>query len=141
MSLSISVKHSLSSRWWRAIDRRLNRSDIRSICLLVLVIYSIILSISFATQRSGRTIFGPQLGADFGAYYVAGRIFNHVAPGRIYDRDLHHAIYQEVFPTAPSGEELPYVNAPFFILPFIALARLHYAWAYLGWLLISLGLF
>src|SRR5215831_3674733 len=141
MSLILSFKHSMSSRWWEAIDRRLNHDDIRSVCLLVLTIYSIILAISFATQRSGRTVFGPQLGADFGAYYVAGAIFNHVTPGRIYDRDLHRAIYQEVFPTAPSGEELPYVNAPFFILPFIALARLPYAWAYLVWLPISLGLF
>ena len=141
MSLILLLKHSMSSRWWEAIDRRLNQDDIRSVCLLVLIIYSIVLAISFTTQRSGRTVFGPQLGADFAAYYVAGAIFNHVAPGRIYDRDLHRAIYQEVFPTAPSGEELPYVNAPFFILPFIALARLHYAWAYLCWLLISLGLF
>jgi len=141
MTFIASIQPGWLSRLWRAVDRRLNRSDIRSICLLVLVIYSIILSISFATQRSGRTIFGPQLGADFGAYYIAGTIFNHVAPDRIYDRNLHHRLYQEHFPSAPPGEELPYVNAPFFILLFPVLARLEYPLAYLVWILISLGLF
>ncbi|MGE0129698.1 MAG: glycosyltransferase family 87 protein [Blastocatellales bacterium] len=140
MTFTASLQRVLSPRW-RAIDRRLNPSDIRSICLIVLATYSIILAVSFATQKSGRTVFGAQLGADFGAYYVAGRIFNRVEPGRIYDRDLQREVYQELFPAAPPGEDLPYVNAPFFILPFILLSRLPYAWAYPCWFLISLGLF
>jgi hypothetical protein len=128
-------------RVWASVNRRLNRSDIRSVCLLVLVIYSIALAASFATQASGRTIFGPQLGADFGAYYIAGKIFNSVSPGRIYDRDLQRQFYYEIFPSAPPGEELPYVNAPFFALPFLLLARLEYPPAYLIWIMVSLGLY
>jgi hypothetical protein len=126
---------------WRAIDRRLNRSDIQSICLLVLVVYSIILSLSFATQTNGRTVFGPQLGADFGLFYIAGTIFNTQPPDRIYDRNLQRQLYRKHFPEEPPGTELPYVNAPFFILPFPLLAQLPYPWAYFFWLLLSLGLY
>jgi hypothetical protein len=36
---------------------------------------------------------------------------------------------------------LPYVNAPFFVLPFTILARMPYSWAYLLWLLLSLALY
>src|SRR5262245_4997147 len=135
------LRHSPLMHVWVAINRRLNRSDIRSICLLILVIYSITLCVSFATHASGRTVFGPQLGADFGAFYIAGKIFNSVSPSRIYDRDLQRKLYPELYPSAPLGEELPYVNAPFFVLPFPLLARLEYSWAYLVWILLSLGLY
>jgi hypothetical protein len=135
------IQERLLIRGWRAIDRRLNRADIQSICLLVLVVYSIILSISFATQTNGRTVFGPQLGADFGLFYIAGTIFNTQTPDRIYDRNLQRELYRKHFPEEPPGTELPYVNAPFFILPFPLLAQLPYPWAYFVWLLLSLGLY
>lgn len=141
MALSILYQHKTLLRLWDPVNRRLNPSDIRSICLLVLLIYSFVLGVSFATQESGRTVFGPQLGADFGAFYVAGKIFNTVSPDRIYDRDLQRRLYQEHFPFAPPDEELPYVNAPFFILLFPLLARLEYSWAYLIWFLLSLGFY
>src|SRR5262245_21582840 len=141
MTLITSLQRNQLIRVWAAVNRRLNRSDIQSICLLVLAIYSIALCVSFATQKSGRTVFGPPLGADFGAFYIAGKIFNSVSPDRIYDRSLHRQLYQEHFPSAPSGEELPYINAPFFVLPFPLLARLEYSWAYFIWILISLGLY
>lgn len=126
---------------WNVLQRRLNRSDIQAYCLMILAVYAVLLSISFATQVTGRTIFGPQLGADFGAFYIAGRIYHTVGPARIYDRALHHQVYRELFPAAPADEELPYLNAPFFIAPFPLLARLPYAWAYLCWFLFSLGLY
>jgi hypothetical protein len=126
---------------WRAIDRKLNRADIQSICRLVLVLYLLSLVASFVTQVSGRTTFGSQLGADYGAFYVAGTIYNTIGPEKIYDRALQREVYHRLFPTAPANEELPYVNSPFFVLPFPLLARLPYAWSYLAWLLISLGLF
>src|SRR5262245_2831547 len=112
MTLFTSLRCNQLIRVWAAINRRLNRADIQSICLLVLVIYSIVLCVSFATHKSGRTVFGPQLGADFGAFYIAGKVFNSISPDRIYDRNLHRQLYQEHFPSAPSGEESPYVNAP-----------------------------
>ena len=96
---------------------------------------------SFATSVRGRTIFGTYLGSDFGAFYIAGKIFNTHSPDRIYDAELHHQLYQEEFPDAPPDSHLPYVNAPFFILPFTVLARLPYSWAYLSWVVLSLALY
>lgn len=123
------------------IQRRLNREYIQFICILVLAIYFAVLTISFVTNVRGRTIFGPYLGADFGAFYIAGRIFNTRQPDRIYDPALHNRVYQEQFPDAPAENGLPYVNAPFFILPFTVLARLPYSWAYIVWLALSLVLY
>lgn len=123
------------------IERRLNEPYIRRISILILAINLIILTVSFATANRGRTIFGPFLGADFGAFYVAGQIFNQYGPARIYDVPLHRRLYQENFPDAPPDQELTYANAPFFVVPFIFLSRLPYAWAYLIWLVISVSLY
>src|SRR5574341_616651 len=136
-----SLRHSVLIRGWSTINRRLNHSDIRSICLLILVIYSTMLGVSFATQSKGSTVFGSQLGADFGQFYIAGIIFNTQTPDRIYDRNLQRSLYHELFPDTPPDTELPYVHAPFFVLPFPFLSRLSYPWAYFVWLLISLGLY
>jgi hypothetical protein len=123
------------------IEHRLNRPYIQFICLLVLAIYLLVLAVSFATNVRGRTIFGPYLGADFGAFYIAGRIYNTHAPDRIYDAGLHHHLYHEQFPDAPPDSHLPYLNAPFFILPFTVLSRLPYEWAYFLWLALSVVLY
>jgi hypothetical protein len=123
------------------IERRLNQPYIRRISILILAIYLIVLTVSFATAKRGRTVFGPSLGADFGAFYIAGKIFNDYDPASIYDVSLHRRLYHENFPDAPLDEELSYANAPFFVVPFIFLSRLPYAWAYLIWLVISLSLY
>ena len=125
----------------RFIEQRLNQAYVRRIAVLVLAIFVLILSVSFATATRGKTVFGPFLGADFGAFYVAGQIFNQYAPASIYDVPLHRRLYKENFPDAPENEELTYANAPFFVIPFIFLSRLPYAWAYLIWLVISLSLY
>jgi hypothetical protein len=128
--------------WVRSlIERRLNRPYIQFICLLVLAVYLIALLVSFATSVRGRTIFGSYLGADFGAFYIAGKIFNTHSPDRIYDAGLHHQLYQEQFPDAPPDSQLPFANAPFFVLPFTVLARLSYSWAYLFWVVLSIALY
>ena len=123
------------------IERRLNQPYIRVIAILVLGIFLLVLTVSFATAKRGKTIFGPFLGADFGAFYVAGQIFNQHGPASIYDSALHRRLYKENFPDASLDEELSYANAPFFIVPFIFLSRLPYAWAYFIWLVISLALY
>jgi hypothetical protein len=125
----------------RFIERRLNQNYIRKIAILVLAIVFIVLTLSFATAKRGKTVFGPFLGADFGAFYVAGQIFNNHGPARIYDFELHRHVYRENFPDAPPDEALTYANAPFFIAPFILLSRLPYTWAYLIWLVFSLSLY
>jgi hypothetical protein len=96
---------------------------------MILAIYVIVLIISFATAKRGRTIFGPSLGADFGAYYVAGLIFNNYDRASIYDVPLHWRLYHQNFPDAPLDEELGYANAPFFVAPFVFLSRVPYTWA------------
>lgn len=123
------------------IERRLSRPYIQFICILVLAVYLVVVVASFATSAKGRTIFGPYLGADFAAFYIAGKIFNTHSPDQIYDAGLHHQLYQEQFPDAPPDSHLPYVNAPFFILPFTLLSRLPYSWAYLFWVVLSLALY
>ena len=123
------------------IERRLNQSYIRRMSILILAIYLVVLTVSFATAKRGRTIFGPFLGADFGAFYVAGQIFNYHDPASIYDVPLHKRLYHENFPDAPVNEELTYANAPFFVVPFIFLSRLPYTLAYLAWLLISIAFY
>jgi hypothetical protein len=107
----------------------------------VLAFYLVAFVVSFATSAGGRTVFGPYVGADFGAFYIAGKIFNTRSPDRIYDVALHHQLLHEQFPDAPPDSQLPYVNAPFFVLPFTVLARLPYTWAYLSWVVISLALY
>ena len=123
------------------IERRLNQAYIRRIAILVLAVCVIVLTFSFATAKRGRTVFGPFLGADFGAFYVAGQIYNRYGPANIYDGSLHRQLYKENFPDAPMDEELSYANAPFFVIPFIFLSRLPYAPAYAIWLLISISLY
>jgi Glycosyltransferase family 87 len=128
--------------WVQAtLNRRLNRPYIKFICVLVLAVYLLVFALTFVRSNSGRTIFGPLLGGDFGAFYVAGKIFNTQQPDLIYDRTLHHQTYVTQFPTADPDTQSPYVNAPFFILPFTILARLPYSWAYLLWVFISLTLY
>jgi len=125
----------------RFIERRLNERYIRTIAIVVLAIFTIVLTVSFATAKRGKTVFGPFLGADFGAFYVAGQIYHNYGAASIYDAELHRRVYKENFPDAPADEQLFYANAPFFVLPFILLSRLPYALAYFIWLLISVGLF
>jgi hypothetical protein len=125
----------------RFIERRLNQGYIRKIAILVLAIYVVVLTVSFATATRGKTVFGPFLGADFGAFYVAGQIYNHHGAASIYDVELHRRLYKENFPDAPANEELTYANAPFFVAPFILLSRMPYACAYFIWLVISVSLY
>ena len=125
----------------RFIERRLNQSYIRKVAILVLAIFFIVLTVSFATAKRGKTVFGPFLGADFGAFYVAGQSYNQYGPATIYDVNLHRRLYKEDFPDAPANEELTYTNTPFFVAPFILLSRLPYAWAYFIWLVFSLSLY
>ncbi len=72
---------------------------------------------------------------------MAGQIYHNYGPASIYDAELHRRVYKEDFPDAPADEQLFYANAPFFVLPFIVLSRLPYAWSYFSWLVISVGLF
>lgn len=128
--------------WGRSfIDQRLSRQYVRSICLIILAIFFLALSVSFATQSRGRTIFGPFFGADFATFYVTGLIIDQNGPEKVYDRALQNQFYRDLFPDWPRDIELAFANTPFFVVPLPLLSRLSYSSAYLLWLLISLGLY
>ncbi len=135
--------NAVSVRNEERINRLLSGERVRGWCGVVLVVYLALITVSFATavRNQGQTVFGTTLGADFPAFYVAGKIINEHGAARLYDRALQWRIYHELFPREDSEAMLPYLNAPFFALPFPLLARLPYAWAYLGWFVITLGLY
>lgn len=103
-----------------------------------MIVFSSVLALYIFSQITRRPLFKTQLGADFIAFYSAGIAYNEVSPAGIYDRDLTHKILLREMPDLPPEERYPYVNAPFFILPFPLLSRLPYVYAYLAWLLISI---
>ena len=128
------------------LSRRLNHKDVEDVCKIFLAMCLVGLVVAFVTaaKNHGQTVFGEALGADFPAFYVAGTIINNYGEygtAALYDRALQARLYHQFFPLTEADAILPYVNAPFFVLPFPLLARLPYAWAYACWLLISLALY
>ncbi len=113
----------------------------RFVCVGVLGVVVVVVAVAFATARDGRTWFGSMLGGDYAAFYVAGRILNEHGGDRLYDLQLQHQLYHELFPAAEPGVFLPFANAPFFALLFRPLARLPFAWSFAVWLAIGLTLF
>jgi hypothetical protein len=101
------------------------RRYIRTIAIVVLAIFTIVLTVSFATAKRGKTVFGAFLGAIRRLSYVAGQIYQTTAR-KIYDAELLAASTLRTSPSA-SRQQLFYANATFFVLPFILLSRLPYA--------------
>src|SRR5262245_39149304 len=97
------------------IIRRLTHEDIRALSILVLTIFIFIQGMTFIVRLGTRTVFGPNLGADFAGYYIAGKIYNSNPPDKIYDRDLQRKIFRDLFPDVKTGVPPPYLHAPFFI--------------------------
>jgi len=102
-------------------------------CTLLLVAYN------FATQRGGITVFGPEFGGDYAAYYMAGQILNS-EPRQLYDLPSQERRYHEIIPAAPENQFLVYPGAPFVAVLYRPLARLPFAWSHLLWLLIGAAL-
>ena len=124
-----------------SVAQWLNGKRVHFVSWSVLAIAAVLLAVSFATARTGRTVFGTELGCDYAAFYNAGKIQNEHGAERLYDRELQNRLYHELRPNVSNEESLPYVNAPFFALLFRPLARLPYDWSYFAWLWISLGLY
>lgn len=121
--------------------RWLNARRIRFVSLSVLAVTAVLLAVSFITGRTGRTVFGTELGSDYAAFYTAGKIQNDYGAARLYDRRLQDRLYHELRPQASSEEALPYANAPFLAPLFRPLALLPYGLSYFVWLCLSLGLY
>ena len=94
-----------------------------------------------ATHLVALTIWperGYAVGGDFRAFYNAGRIFNEQPHDHLYDVSLQDALYESQ--GGDKNESLPFVYAPWFVLPFALLARLSYVGAYLLWTILSISL-
>lgn len=125
----------------RFLARRLERPKVRFVCATVLVLSTAVLVLSIVTAKDNRTIFGPNLGADYPQFYVAGTILNNYPGDRLYDQKLHDRLLRGLLPHMPAKASLPYFNPPFFAGLLRPLALLPYTASFVAWLLISLLLY
>lgn len=130
----------VASRIRALTGRFANRDGIRFSCGTILVMHMILLAVMFATDRGGRTVFGPGLGADFAAVHIAATILNAYPPDRLYDLELQGRLYHQLLPAKPANETLPFPQGPIVAFLLRPLARLPYAWSYAAWLVVSGGL-
>jgi hypothetical protein len=135
-----------SGRWTTArclVDAWLQRGPIRLVCLTLLGLCLTLLVVMFLTSDSGRTYFGPQLGADFAGFYNAGRILNLPGPDpdRLYDLPFQNRMYHELLPNLDEDIVNPFVHPPLVAWLFRPLALLPYEMAFAVWLVISAGLY
>jgi hypothetical protein len=77
-------------------------------------------------------------GGDFRAFHNAGRIFVQYPHERLYDVALQDALFESE--GGSHTESLPFVYAPWFVLPFALLGQIPFLWAYLVWTVMSIGL-
>lgn len=112
----------------------------RPVSILIIICGFLLLIVNLFTHHNNTTIFGPTLGADYPAFYFAGKILNS-EPDRLYDLSLQNELYHELAPQAPADWFPLYPNAPFFAVPFRILALLPYQWSYVAWLGIGVLLF
>jgi len=97
-----------------------------------------LLTWNIATQHGGITTFGPELGGDYPAFYLAGQTLN-TDPDRLYDLPRQEELFHQLIPDAPN-HFLFYPGAPFLAVLFRPLALLPYTWSYLAWLGIGAAL-
>jgi len=115
--------------------------EIRVICAMFLCIAPIALGFVLVFgPRLAPTAGLAELGGDFPAFYMSGRLLNHYPSSRLYDLQLQERLLLEVRP-AEQGLRLPYLHPPFLAVVFRPFALLPYAWAYAAWSATSLGLY
>ena len=119
------------------LARYLEPQVIRFVTITVLVIGSINLIIACLTIDGGRNAFGSDAGADYSCFYVAGSLLNSHPADHLYDFDLQSELYHSLLPGIPKEQEIPFVNPPFFALPFQLLSLLPYLTSYLVWIALS----
>lgn len=112
----------------------------RPVSILLIVGALLLLILCLTTQEKNTTVFGPTLGADYPAFYIAGKTLNS-EPDRLYDLQLQYELYHQLAPRSPTDWFAPYPYAPFFAVLFQPLALLPYQWSYLAWLIIGVIFF
>jgi hypothetical protein len=126
---------SLFSRFARLIDLlTLERAAVYAVATMIVGCFIIFYSFATAPQEINGTV-------DFPAFYVAGRILNEYPRGNLYNKDLQRKLYIETAPVSDPIFKLYFAYTPFFALFFMPLALLPFSWAFICWILISLGLF
>jgi hypothetical protein len=110
--------------------------QVRFVAAAMLAVALLFVALNFAKQHGGITPFGPELGADYPAFFIAGQVLNST-PERLHDLALQEKLYHQLIPDAPAGQFLFYPSAPFLAIIFRPLALLPYAWSYLAWLAIG----
>jgi hypothetical protein len=103
------------------------------------VVLAAVVAVQVATARDGATAIGPGLGADYPAFYAAGRLLRDYPGHRLYDLPLQIRLGNEARPGAPPEGGLLFVHPPPAALPFIPLAALPYAASYLAWMAVSVA--
>ena len=98
-----------------------------------------VVAVQVATLQGGATTFGPGLGADYPAFYAAGRLLLDYPGHRLYDIPLQVRLGNEARPGTPPDGGLLFVHPPPAALPFVPLATLPYAASYLAWMAVSVG--
>jgi len=121
------------------INRVAKPHRIRLVSIVVIAAATMLLLVSFATSADRETVFGPQLGADYANFYIAGTILNSADPSQLYDVRLQGELYHELLPQASHEEILLYPYAPFFAVFLRPFALLPYEWSYCAWLIVNLA--
>lgn len=134
---TFAIIHRVAER----VSSLLDRQRVRFVCATVIVMAAVMLAVGFVTAEQGQTVFGPQLGADYAQFYVAGTLLNSTRPARLYDLSLQDKIYHQQFPTVPQGISLPCLHAPFFAVLMRPFALLPYKWSYGVWLIVGMALY
>jgi hypothetical protein len=106
-----------------------------------LVVATVLCGVSVVRGFQGQTFMGRALGGDFVAFYVTGKILNQHEPGRIYDLGLEVPLQHETVPDMPKTQMLPFAHAPYIGQAYRPFAALPYRWAYVAWLVFSMGLY
>jgi len=99
-----------------------------AICVICIVVIAVIFRcVSPDKWNNSKSL---SLGSDFAHFFVAGKILNE--HGYLYDPNLRAEIWRQV--KSVESENPPFLYAPFFALPFRALAMLGFTGSYLCWL-------
>ena len=138
---SQTASRSLPRRLATFLARYLEPKFIRFVTISVLLVGLINLIIACLTIEDGRNAFGSDAGADYSCFYVAGSLLNEYEASELYIFELQSELYHALLPGVPEMQEIPFVNPPFFALPFRALSQLPFLTSYLVWIAISTFLY
>jgi alpha-1,2-mannosyltransferase len=93
--------------------------------------------ISLSLGAGNTDMDGHLIGADYVAFYTAGKILQMDRSPDLYNLELAHQVQQPLYP-APSDNFHPYLNPPFYAWLFIPFTSIPYPWSPLLWMIFNL---